>query len=87
MEALRKHIDGSVLNRVIPLPVSLRDARLEVIILKTADNTGKPRLSRADIDATLHGSLAESLYGSLSGSSVTLDECRRERLSKYERTD
>ncbi|MCL2182797.1 MAG: hypothetical protein FWB85_04935 [Chitinispirillia bacterium] len=87
MEAVRQIVDSNSLSGIIPLPVSFRGKKVEVVVSLTEDEMELPPLSEVDIDAMLKGSITESLIGILSRSDKTLADYRAERLSRYECAD
>ena len=87
MEFVRQIVDGSELANVIPLPMSLRNGKVEVIVLPIAEKATPSRYSDENIDEMLEDSITQSLIGALPISDISLEEIREERLRKYESVD
>jgi hypothetical protein len=87
MEIVRQIVDSRLLDTVIPLPKSFLDKKVEVIVMPTTEDTGKPSLSRSAIDSMLEGSITQSLLGAVPDTGLSIEDIRSERLSKYERFD
>ena len=68
VEAVRKIIDSSLLDGVIPLPKGFQNRSVEVIIFLKEEKTELPSLKKEDIDNLLEGSITESLIGVLAQS-------------------
>ena len=87
MEAIRKIVEGKILNQVVALPVTMHNKLVEVIILPV-EHSANSTLKRSELRAMLSGSHTESLSGALpSDAELTVAEVRRERRAKYERAD
>lgn len=83
MEAVRKTIDGNVLNRVLPLPKSFRNRKVEVIVFPVSAPSVATKMTRAGMDEMMKGSVTESLIGIVPDSGRSLEDYREERLSGY----
>ena len=87
MEAIRKIVDGKILNQVIALPEAMQNTLVEIIVTPVENRT-HTTLTRSELRAKLRGSHTESLSGTLpSNAEITVAELRRERRMKYERAD
>ena len=74
MESFRHTMDSELLSGVIPLPARFHNKKVELIVFLAEEKTSPPpRLTMAEIDAMLKGSVTESLIGTLSGADTTLD--------------
>ena len=87
MEFVRQIVGGSELSNVMPLPMSLRSGKVEVIVLPIDEKARPPKLGGKNIDEMLEGSVTQSLIGAIPISEVSLEEIREERLRKYESVD
>lgn len=81
MEVIRKFVDAKKLMSVISLPDTMRNRRLEVIILP-ADETEEIQSRKTDIER-----IVDSLAGCIPDNGMTLKDYRSERLEKYESID
>lgn len=81
MEVIRKFVDARQLMPIIPLPETMQNRKLEVIILP-AEERENVRYKNQDIE-----NIVDSLTGSIPDSGMTLEDYRAERLSKYENID
>ena len=87
MEAVHQIVEGKVLSRVIDLPKSLHEMLVEITITPIKEK-GKPLLSRSKLREQLRGSHTESISGVIKPQmKIDLEELRKERRTKYERTD
>ena len=82
MEFVRQIMEGSELANVIPLPLSLRSGKVEIIVLPVAEKTPPLKYNKQNIDSILEGSITQSLIGALPISEISLEEIRDERLRK-----
>jgi len=87
MEFVRQIVEGSDLANVIPLPMSLRSGKVEVIVLPITEKTPTSTYSGQNMDEMLEGSVTQSLIGALPVSDISLEKIREERLRKYESVD
>ena len=71
MEVVRKIVDAKKLMSVIPLPETMRNRRVEVIVLPAEEQ----KVSE------------DSLVGVIRDTGMTLEDYRAERLGKYENLD
>lgn len=81
MEVLRKFIDADELMSIIQLPETMKNKKLEIIILP-AEDTEKMEQRNDEIE-----DIVDSLTGILPDCGLTLDDYRTERLKKYEILD
>lgn len=80
MEVIRKFIDANSLMSIMTLPETFRNQKLEVIVRPADEQTSvKREESTQDI--------VQSLIGAIPYTSLSLKECRDERLEKYEASD
>ena len=89
METVRQIIDGRLLSKVIALPQSMQNARLEITV-KQVEEKVKPTLTMDELMAMLPGSRTEHLTGILKDApeDLTIEKIREERLTeKYGRFD
>jgi hypothetical protein len=77
MEFVRKIVDSNVLDRVLPLPHSFHNHKVEVIVFPVQDR-------KTQLDDLMEGSITQSLIGAIPHSDITLDEIRALRLKKYD---
>ncbi|MCL2147257.1 MAG: hypothetical protein FWH52_05570 [Synergistaceae bacterium] len=87
MEFVRQIVEGSELANIIPLPLSFRSGKVEVIILPIAQKALPSEYSGKNIDEMLKGSITQSLIGAIPISDISPEEIRGERLRKYESID
>lgn len=78
MEFIRKYIDASTLMSLIPLPETLKNRKLEIMILPADEQQGITRKA-SEVAATV-----QALTGALPNTDLTLQDFREERLQKYE---
>lgn len=81
MEVVRKFVDAKKLMSVISLPETMRNRRLEVIILPAEDQG-----SIENVDDNVED-IIDSLTGIIPDTGLTLEAARDERLRKYENID
>ena len=81
MEVVRKIVDAKKLMSVIPLPETMRNRRVEVIVLPAEEQKVSVKKS-GNIE-----SLVDSLVGVIRDTGMTLEDYRAERLEKYENLD
>ena len=77
MEVVRKIVDAKKLMSVIPLPETMRNRRVEVIVLPAEEQKVSENLKKS-------GNI-ESLV--IRDTGMTLEDYRAERLGKYENLD
>lgn len=85
MEFVRKIIDANSLLKIMQLPDTLLNRKLEIIVLP-ADEAQKETLQKDMVDSGL-SDITQSLIGSIPGyedSEITIEQIREERLKKYE---
>jgi len=88
MEVVRKIVDGSLLNKIIALPLIFQETKVEITIKPIAQSQYLQLMSRNQLRALLHDSDTEVLSGAISvDMDVRLDELQEERRAKYERFD
>ena len=87
METVRQIIDSKLLDGVISLPENFQNEKVEVIVFLKREKTSIPRLTMNEIDKMLEGSVTEALIGAVPQNNITLEDCREERLKKYESAD
>lgn len=79
MEFVRKIVDASSLMKIMQLPDTLMNRKLEIIVLPVEENQkGALQESMAVSDIT------QSLIGSIPISDITIEQMKEERLKKYE---
>lgn len=81
MEVIRRFIDAKKIMSIIPLPETLRNRRLEVIVLPAEDN-----IEIIKRDDQIEG-IVDLLSGSIPNNEMGLADYRAERLRKYEAVD
>ena len=79
MEVVRKIVDAKKLMSVIPLPETMRNRRVEVIVLPAEEQKVSENLKKS-------GNI-DSLVGVIRDTGMTLEDYRAERLGKYENLD
>ena len=77
MESVREIIDSNVLDRVLPLPQSFRNHKVEILVFPVQDR-------KKQLNDLMEGSITQSLIGAIPHPDITLDEIRTLRLKKYE---
>ena len=82
MEVVRKIVDARKLMSIIPLPETMRNRRLEVIVLPAEEKTLEQPKDNNNIEA-----IVDSLVGIIPDMGKSLEEYRAERLKKYENLD
>ena len=82
MEVVRKIVDAKKLMSVIPLPETMRNRRVEVIVLPEEQKVSENLKKSGNIE-----SLVDSLVGVIRDTGMTLEDYRAERLGKYENLD
>lgn len=83
MEVVRKIVDAKKLMSVIPLPETMRNRRVEVIVLPAEEQKVSENLKKSgNIE-----SLVDSLVGVIRDTGMTLEDYRAEKLGKYENLD
>jgi len=87
MEAIRKVVDGSLLDNIISLPQHFQNKKVEIIVLPVEEPMKSLKITAVEMDSILAGSITESLMGILPNDGKTLADYREERLQKYEYTD
>lgn len=78
MEVVRKFIDASRLMSIISLPDTLKNRKLEIIVLPVEEHEESIKK-----DSQIE-SIVDSLTGIISDSGMELKDYRAERLEKYE---
>ena len=64
MEAIHQIIDGKILNQVVSLPKPMQKILVEIVV-KPAEKSARPLLTRSELHKRLRGSHTESLSGVL----------------------
>ena len=81
MEVVRKIVDARKLMSIIPLPETMKNRRLEVIVLPAEEKTlEQPKNNNID-------AIVDSLVGIIPDTGKSLEDYRAERLEKYESLD
>ena len=83
MEGVRKIVDAKKLMSVISLPETMRNRRVEAIILPAEEQKISENLKKSSNIA----SLVDSLVGAIRDTGMTLEDYCAERLRKYESLD
>lgn len=81
MEVIRRFIDAKKIMSIIPLPETLRNRRLEIIVLPAEDN-----VETIKKDSKIEN-IVDLLTGSIPDNEMSLADYREERLGKYETID
>ena len=81
MEVVRKIVDARKLMSIIPLPETMRNRRLEVIVLPAEEKTLENSKNNNIED------IVDSLVGIIPDIGRSLEDYRAERLEKYESLD
>ena len=86
MEAIHQIVDGNILNKVISIPRSFLNRKVQVMVWPVEEEAEMPRVTSEMIHHLVEGSITQSLIGSIpmDGENITLDAIREERLRKYE---
>ena len=82
MEVVRKIVDAKKLMSVIPLPETMRNRRVEVIVLPAEEQKVSENLKKSGNIESLVDSLVV-----IRDTGMTLEDYRAERLGKYENLD
>ena len=81
MEVVRKIVDARKLMSIIPLPETMRNRRLEVIVLPAEE-----KILEQPKDNNIEA-IVDSLVGIIPDTGKSLEDYRTERLKKYESLD
>lgn len=81
MEFVRRYIDSSLLMSIMQLPETLKNRKLEIIVLPAEEHSEKIDRS-AEVKAAVN-----SLIGAIPNDHKALSDYREERLRKYETVD
>lgn len=81
MEVVRKIVDARKLMSIIPLPETMRNRRLEVIVLPAEE-----KILEQPKDNNIEA-IVDSLVGIIPDTGKSLEDYRAERLKKYESLD
>lgn len=81
MEVIRRFIDAKKIMSIMPLPETLRNRRLEIIVMPAEDN-----VETIKKDAKIEN-IVDLLTGSIPDNEMSLADYRDERLGKYETID
>ena len=81
MEVVRKIVDARKLMSIIPLPETMRNRRLEVIVLPAEE-----KILEQSKDNNIEA-IVDSLVGIIPDTGKSLEDYRAERLKKYESLD
>jgi hypothetical protein len=84
MEFIREIIDSDVLDKVLPLPRSFHDRKVEILVFPIREQERKIYIDRDKINELMEGSVTQSLIGAIPHSDMSLDEIRSLRLQKYD---
>lgn len=82
MELVRKIVDASSLMKIMQLPDTLMNRKLEIIVLPVEENQ-KGALQEGMAASGL-SDITKSLIGSIPISDITIEQIKEERLKKYE---
>lgn len=82
MEFVRKIVDASSLMKIMQLPDTLMNRKLEIIVLPADDN--KKEIAQDKMSVSDLSVITQSLIGSIPASDITLEQLKEERLKKYE---
>lgn len=84
MEFVRKIVDANSIMKIIQLPETLKDRKLEIIILPVDESQKELLQNNFDTTRSEISEITRSLRGCIPLPDVSLDEIKKERLSKYE---
>lgn len=84
MEFVRKIVDASSLMKIIQLPDTLMNRKLEIIVLPIDDTQNVTHQEGMDVSGL--SDITQSLIGSIPVSDITIEQIKEERLKKYEGT-
>ena len=84
MEFVRKIVDASSLLKIMQLPETLKNRKLEIIVLPVDEP--RKEISSANIGSYVISEITQSLIGSIPLPDVSLEDIKEERLAKYEGT-
>ena len=84
MEFIREIIDSNILDKVLTLPRSFHDRKVEVIVFPVQEQEKKISVDKKKIKDLMKGSITQSLIGAVNHPDITLDEIRSLRLQKYD---
>lgn len=82
MEFVRKIIDASSLMKIVQLPDTLMNRKLEIIVLPVDDDQKDITQGRVVVSGL--SEITQSLIGSIPFSDMTMEQIKEERLKKYE---
>ena len=82
MEFVRKIVDASSLMKIIQLPDTFMNRKLEIIVFPIDDNQ-KGTLQEGMAVSGL-SDITQSFIGSIPASDITIEQIKEERLKKYE---
>ena len=82
MEFVRKIVDASSLMKIVQLPDTLMNRKLEIIVLPVDDNQKEMILESMTVTGL--SDITQSLIGSIPISDITIEQIKEERLNKYE---
>ena len=82
MEFVRKIVDASSLMKIVQLPDTLMNRKLEIIVLPVDDNQKEMILESMTVTGL--SDITQSLLGSIPISDITIEQIKEERLNKYE---
>ena len=82
MEFVRKIVDASSLMKIMQLPDTLMNRKLEIIVLPVEDNQ-KEALQQGMAVSGI-SDITQSLIGIIPISDITIEQIKEERLKKYE---
>lgn len=84
MEFVRTIIDANSVMKIIQLPDTLKDRKLEIIILPLDEIQKEPYQKNTNETKAEISKITQSLKGSIPLSDVSLEQIKEERLTKYE---
>lgn len=82
MEFVRKIVDANSVMKIIQLPDTLKNRKLEIIILPVDEN--QKDLPQKNTMKSEISDITQSLKGCIPLSDISLHQVKEERLSKYE---
>lgn len=82
MEFVRKIVDASSLMKIMQLPDTLMNRKLEIIVLPVEDN--QKGAFQESMAVSGISDITQSLIGSIPISDITREQIKEERLKKYE---
>jgi hypothetical protein len=77
MEFVRKVLDSDALERVVSLPHSFHNHKVEILVFPVQDR-------KRQLNDLMEGSITQSLIGAIPHADMSLEEIRALRLKKYD---